>query len=101
MNLSTKEKETHREQIRGSQRRVRGDRQEFGTSRCKLLYIKWINDKVLLYSTGNYTQYPIISLNGKEYEKEYIYTHIYNKITVQQKLAQHCKLTILNQKFFK
>ena len=76
MNLSMKEKETHREQIRGSQRRVRGDRQEFGTSRCKLLYIKWINDKVLLYSTGNYTQYPIISLNGKNMKKN-IYIHIY------------------------
>ena len=29
--------------------------------------------KVLLYSTGNYIQYPVINLNGKEYEKEYIY----------------------------
>ena len=27
---------------------------EFGISRCKLLYIGWINNKVLLYSTGNY-----------------------------------------------
>ena len=26
---------------------------EFGTSRCKLLYIKWINNKVLPYSTEN------------------------------------------------
>ena len=33
---------------------------EFGISRCKLLYIEWINNKVLLYSTGNYIQYPII-----------------------------------------
>ena len=36
---------------------------EFGVSRCKLLYIEWINNKVLLYSTGNYRyiQYPVIS----------------------------------------
>ena len=27
---------------------------EFGISRCKLLYIGWINHKVLLYNTGNY-----------------------------------------------
>ena len=27
---------------------------EFGVSKCKLLRIKWINNKVLLYSTGNY-----------------------------------------------
>ena len=26
----------------------------FGVRRCKLLYIGWINNKVLLYSTGNY-----------------------------------------------
>ena len=30
--------------------------------------------KVLLYSTGNYIQYHVINHNGKEYEKEYIYS---------------------------
>ena len=30
-------------------------------------------NKVLLYSIGNYIQYPIINHNGKEYEKEYVY----------------------------
>ena len=45
---------------------------EFGISRCKLLYIEWINNKVLLCSTGNYIQYPVINHNGKEYEKECI-----------------------------
>ena len=28
---------------------------EFGISRCKLLSIEWMNSKVLLCSTGNYT----------------------------------------------
>ena len=46
---------------------------EFGISRCKLVHIGWINNKVLLYSTGNYIQYPVINHNGKEYEQEYIY----------------------------
>ena len=46
---------------------------EFGISTCKLLYIEWINNKVLLYSTGNYIQYPVINHNRKEYEKECIY----------------------------
>ena len=48
---------------------------EFGVSRCKLLYIGWINNKfpVLLYSTGNCIQYPVINHNGKESEKEHIY----------------------------
>ena len=32
-----------------------------------ILYILWINKKVLLYSTGKNTQYPIIRHNGKEH----------------------------------
>ena len=40
---------------------------EAGVSRCKLLYIGWINNKILLYSTENYIQYPMINHNGKEY----------------------------------
>ena len=46
---------------------------ELGVSRCKILYTEWINYKVLLYSTGNYIQYPMINHNGKEYKKECIY----------------------------
>ena len=38
-----------------------------------ILYIGQINNNVLLDSTGNYIQYPMISHNGKEYEKECIY----------------------------
>ena len=48
---------------------------EFGVSRYKLLYIEWINNKVLLLSTGNYIQYPVINHNGKEYKKECIYMY--------------------------
>ena len=57
--------------------------QEFGISRCKLLYIKQVNNKDLLYSTGNYIQYSVINHNGKEYENEYI----------TESLAVHQKLT--------
>ena len=42
---------------------------EVGVSRCKLLYTEWIN-KVLLYSTENYIQNPMINHNGKEYFKK-------------------------------
>ena len=38
---------------------------EFGISRCKVLHTEWINNKVLLDSTGNYIRYPVISHNGK------------------------------------
>ena len=41
-----------------------GEDWEFGISRCKLLDIEWINSKVLLDSTGNYTQYPVINHSG-------------------------------------
>ena len=46
---------------------------EVGVSRCKLLYIEWINNKVLLYSTENYIQYPVINHNGKEFLKKKVY----------------------------
>ena len=32
---------------------------EFGTDMYILLYLKWITNKDLLYSTGNYTQYYV------------------------------------------
>ena len=54
---------------------------EVGVSRCKLSYIEWINNKVLLYNTENYIQYPMINHNGKAYRKRmyiYIYIYMYN-----------------------
>ena len=46
---------------------------EFRVGRCKLPTYKIPKHQVLLYSTGNYTQYPVINHNGKEYEKECVY----------------------------
>ena len=37
---------------------------ECEVSRCELLYREWIDHKVLLYSTGNGIQYPVINHNG-------------------------------------
>ena len=45
---------------------------EFGVGRRKLLYLEWINKKLLMCSTGNYIQYPIINYKGKEYIYVYI-----------------------------
>ena len=71
MNLSTRQKQTHRhrEQTGGCQRAGGwgGKDWEFGINRGKLLYIGWINNKVLLYSTGKYIQYPVTNHNRKEY----------------------------------
>ena len=47
---------------------------EFGISICQLLHIGRTN-KFLLYSTGNYIQYPIINHHGKEYKKECTYMY--------------------------
>ena len=61
------------------------------------LYIGRINNKVLLYSTGNYNQYSVVNHNRKEYEKEYICI-LLNHFAVHQKRTQHCKSTILQLK---
>ena len=46
---------------------------KFEIKRYTLLYIKYINKKDLLYSRGNYIQYLVITYNGRESEKQYIY----------------------------
>ena len=70
---------------------------EFGISRFKLSDTEWMNNKVLLYSTRNHIQYPVINYNGKEYEKEYVYMYIFSYIhfAIQQKSTQHCESTKL------
>ena len=76
LNLSMKHKQTHRENRLVAAKGEGcggGMNWEFGVSRCKLLHIEWMNNKVLLYSTGNYIQCPVINCNGKEHKKECIY----------------------------
>ena len=72
MNLTMKQKQTQRqrEQTCGCQGRRDcggGLDWKFGVNRCKLLHMEQTENKVLLYSTGNYIQYPGIKHNGKEY----------------------------------
>ena len=42
----------------------------FGVSRSKLLHLEWISNKALLYSTGNFVQYLVIELDGRQYKKK-------------------------------
>ena len=65
----------HREQSRVCQRGGvgAGVDWEFGVGGCKLLYMRCMNSKVLLYSTGNCIQSPGIKHNGKEYLKKRVY----------------------------
>ena len=67
----------------------RGKVWDSGVSRCKLFYIEWIN---ILYSTVNYSQYPVINRNGKGYEKELCITEHFAR---PQELTQHSKSTIV------
>ena len=79
MNLSRKqtESQTQRPQTCGYEgsRDAEGMEWEFGVIRCTLLHTGW-KDKAVLYSTGNYIQYPVRSHNGKEYI--YIYACVHN-----------------------
>ena len=93
MNLSAKQKQT---QGQGAQTcgcwgmgGGSGMDRDFGVSRCKL-FIEWISNEVLLYSTGNYSQSPGTDHNGNEYIKTKL-----SHFAVQQKLAQHCKSTLI------
>ena len=79
MNLFTKQKQTHRHRKKTySYQRGQGGgiNLEFEINKYTLLYIKQINNKDLLYRTGNYTQYLVITHNGKESEKEQIYVYV-------------------------
>ena len=49
---------------------------DFGIGRKTLLHLEWINNKVLMYSTGNYIEYPKINHNGKEYFKKNVHKYI-------------------------
>ena len=62
-------------------------------SRYKLVYIEWINNKVLLDGTGNYIQYLVRNHNGKAYES--IYKYITESPCCTAELKQHCKSNIL------
>ena len=68
--LQSKQTHRHREQACGCQREGIGWEKywKFVICGCKLLYIGWINNKVLLYSTGNCIQHPVTNYNGKEYK---------------------------------
>ena len=58
---------------------------EFRVIRCKVLCMERINNKFLVYSTGNYIQYPVINCSEKEYKKEH-YVKL-NHFAVEYKLA--------------
>ena len=99
VNLSMKQKQTHRKReqtcdCQGSRVRRRMDR-EGGVSRFKLLHMEVINNKVLLYSTENYIQYPMINNNGKEYSLKRMCIYIYICICITESLCFTAEINTL------
>ena len=76
--------ETDSKQTCGCQAIQTGNGLGVWVPRCRLLYIEWIKNQILPYTTGNYIQYPMIDHNEK-YEKEYILK--LNHFAAQQKLT--------------
>ena len=50
---------------------------EFGIDTYSLLYLKWINNKDLLYSTGNYDQCYMEAWLGGEFGREGIHAYVW------------------------
>ena len=67
--LATKQKQTHgqREQTCGCQggEGREWDGLEFGVSKCKILHLEWISNKVQFYSAGNHIQSLGIEHDGR------------------------------------
>ena len=82
MDVTIKQKRNHghKGQICDCQRRGGG------VSRHKLLYIEWINNKVLLYSMRNYIQYPMINHNGKQFKDKRMYMCIIESLCYMKKV---------------
>ena len=77
MNLSMKQKETHRHReqtcgYQGGQRSSRGTDWEFGIIRGKLLYIK-LNHFAALQKLTQYCKSTILKLNFKKSNQTYAY----------------------------
>ena len=80
MNLFTKQKDSQTQETKLWLPKGKGGEgeinQEFGINIQALLYIRQINNKDLLQSTGNSTQYSVITYMGKESDKEQIHVYV-------------------------
>ena len=68
---------------------------EFGMDMYTLLYLKWITNKDVLYSTGNSAQCYVAAWMGREFGGEWIHVYVWlSPFAVCLKLLQHCSLVI-------
>ena len=64
---------------------------EFGMDRYTLLYLKWISNKNLLYSTGNSARCYVAAWMGGGFDGERIHIYVWLSLfAVHLNLLQHC-----------
>ena len=64
---------------------------EFGMDMYTVLYLKWMTNKVLLYSTGSSASCCVAAWMGREFVGEWIHVCVWlSPFTVYLKLSQHC-----------
>ena len=72
---------------------------EFGKVRYTLLYLKWIANKDLLYSTGNSAQCYVAAWMGGQFGGEWIHVYVWlTPFAVHLKISQHCSSAIVQYK---
>ena len=60
---------------------------------CTLLYLEWITNKGLLYSSGYSAQCYVAVWTGGEFGGEWIHVYVWlNLFALYLKLSQHCLL---------
>ena len=73
------------------ERQGEGIVREFVINMYTLLYLKWITNKVLLYSTGNSAQCYMAAWMGGEFGGEWIHVYVWlSPFPVHLQLSQHC-----------
>ena len=69
---------------------------EFGKVMYTLLYLKWIANKDLLYSTGNSAQCYVAAWMGGQFGGEWIHVYVWlTPFAVHLKISQHCSSAIV------
>ena len=70
-----------------------GRDRESGMDMHTLLYLKWITNKDLLYSTGNSAQCYVAACMAGEFGRERIHVYVWlNPFAVHLKVSQRCLL---------
>ena len=85
-------------------RRMRGRERETGINMYTPQYLKWITNKVVLYSTGHSAQCYVAAWMGGEFGGEWIHVYVWlSPFAVLLKLSRYCQLSVIYKvkRFFK